>query len=177
MPLAFQLLIYPMLDDRQITTSSQWPDPVWPPSANTYGWTAYLGDRKGTDDVEPYAAPARATDLAGLPPTLIAVGAIDGFSDEDIDYAVRLRHAGVPVDLRVYAGAPHGFEGLAPGAAVAQRAIRDTDEWLAAQFTARRLTGHYGTTGRWPPTLGGWSSSRWRSVHDARRSSGQLTSE
>jgi acetyl esterase/lipase len=134
-PLAFQLLIYPMLDDRQITPSSQWLDPVWPPSANTYGWTAYLGDRKGTADVEAYAAPARATDLAGLPPTLIAVGAIDGFSDEDIDYAVRLRQAGVPVDLRVYAGAPHGFEGLAPGSAVAHRAIRDADEWLAAQFT------------------------------------------
>ena len=134
-PLAFQLLIYPMIDDRQITPSSQWPDPVWPPSANTYGWTAYLGDRKGTDDVDAYAAPARATDLAGLPSTLIAVGAVDGFSDEDIAYAVRLRHAGVPVDLRVYAGAPHGFEGLAPGSAVAIRAVRDTDEWLGAQFT------------------------------------------
>ena len=129
-PLAFQLLIYPMLDDRQTTTSSQWPDPVWPPSANTYGWTAYLGDRKGTADVEPYAAAARATDLAGLPSTLIAVGAVDGFSDEDIDYAVRLRHAGVPVDLRVYAGAPHGFEGIASLTRVAQRANRDIDEWL-----------------------------------------------
>jgi acetyl esterase/lipase len=133
-PVAFQLLVYPMIDDRQITESSQWHDPVWPPSANTYGWTAYLGDRKGTDGVEPYAAPARATDLSGLPPTLIAVGAIDGFSDEDIDYAVRLRHAGVPVDLKVYAGAPHGFEGLAPTSAVAQRASRDMDEWLGERL-------------------------------------------
>ena len=133
-PLTFQLLIYPMLDDRQTTTSSGWADPIWPPSANTYGWTAYLGDRKGGPDVPAYAAPARATDLRGLPPTLVAVGAIDGFSDEDIEYAVRLRHAGVPVDLMVYAGAPHGFDGLAPGAAVAQRANRDIEEWLAAHL-------------------------------------------
>ncbi len=120
-PVAFQLLIYPMIDDRQVTPSSHWPDPIWPPSANTYGWTAYLGDRRGGDDVEPYAAAARATDLTGLAPTLIAVGAIDGFSDEDIAYAVRLRQAGVPVDLHVYAGAPHGFDGLVPGSAVAQQ--------------------------------------------------------
>ena len=78
---AFQLLIYPMIDDRQITVSSTWSDPIWSPAANTFGWTAYLGDKKGTSDVEPYAAPARATDLSGLPPTLISVGALDGFSD------------------------------------------------------------------------------------------------
>jgi acetyl esterase/lipase len=135
-PVQYQLLIYPMLDDRQITPSSQWPDPVWPPAANTYGWTAYLGDRRGGPDVDPYAAPARATELAGLPPTLIAVGAIDGFSDEDIDYAARLRQAGVPVDLRVYAGGPHGFDGLAPDSALARRANRDIEEWLGAQLGA-----------------------------------------
>ena len=67
-PVAFQLLGYPMIDDRQVTTSSTWIDPVWPPSANTYGWTAYLGAAKGTADVPIYAAAARATDLAGLPP-------------------------------------------------------------------------------------------------------------
>ena len=129
--LAFQLLIYPMLDDRQITTSSQWLDPIWPPSANSYGWTAYLGDRKGGPDVDSYAAPARATDLAGLPTTLISVGAIDGFADEDIDYAVRLRHAGVAVELHVYPGMPHGFDSLLPGLAVSKRACRDMEEWLA----------------------------------------------
>jgi acetyl esterase/lipase len=76
---AFQLLIYPMIDDRQITVSSTWSDPIWSPSANTFGWTAYLGAKKGTADVEPYAAASRATNLVGLPPTLIAVGALDGF--------------------------------------------------------------------------------------------------
>lgn len=140
-PLQYQLLIYPMLDDRQITASSTWPDPIWPPSANTYGWTAYLGAAKGGPDVPAYAAPARATDLAGLPPTLIAVGAIDGFSDEDIEYAVRLRQAGVTVDLHVYAGAPHGFEGLAPASRVAQRANRDIEEWLGAQLSRATAAG------------------------------------
>ena len=134
-PITYQLLIYPMLDDRQATPSSQWPDPIWPPAANTYGWTSYLGDRRRAPDVPVYAAPARASDLAGLPPTLIAVGAVDVFSDEDIDYAVRLRHAGVPVDLHVYTGAPHGFDGLAAESAVARRASRDIDEWLGTQLT------------------------------------------
>ncbi|MFN0090427.1 MAG: alpha/beta hydrolase [Acidimicrobiales bacterium] len=133
-PLAFQLLIYPMLDDRQITPSSQWLDPIWPPAANHYGWTAYLGAAKGGPDVAAYAAPARATDLGGLPSTFISVGAIDGFSDEDIDYAVRLRHAGVPTELHVYPGMPHGFDALLPNLALAKRASRDADEWLAARL-------------------------------------------
>ena len=131
---AFQLLIYPMLDDRQVTPSSNWLDPVWPPAANTYGWTSYLGASKGGGDVPAYAAPARATDLARLPPTLITVGAIDGFCDEDIDYALRLRHAGVAVELHVYPGAPHGFDGLATTSEIARRANRDIDDWLAARL-------------------------------------------
>ncbi len=133
-PVQFQLLVYPMLDDRQITPSSTWPDPIWPPSANTYGWTAYLGAAKGGPDVAGYAAPARATDLSGLPPTLISVGAIDGFSDEDIDYAVRLRHAGVPVELHVYPGMPHGFDSLLPFLPLSQRAVADMEQWLAGQL-------------------------------------------
>ena len=130
MPLAFQALLYPMIDDRQITVSSSWNDPVWPPHCNRYGWDSYLGDLKG-EDVPCYAAAARATDLRGLPPTYISVGALDGFADEDIDYATRLRHAGVPVELHVYPGAPHGFDGLTPGTAIARRANRDISEWLA----------------------------------------------
>lgn len=132
---AFQALIYPMIDDRQITVSSQWNDPVWPPSANRYGWDSYLGDLKGTE-VPGYAAAARATELQGLPPTYISVGALDGFADEDIEYANRLRHAGVPVQMHVYANAPHGFDSLTPGTAIAQRANRDIVDWLAIQFQA-----------------------------------------
>ncbi|MEZ5233419.1 MAG: alpha/beta hydrolase fold domain-containing protein [Acidimicrobiales bacterium] len=96
-----------------------------------YGWTAYLGATKGGPDVPAYAAPARATDLTGLPPTLISVGAIDGFSDEDMDYATRLRQAGVPVELHVYPGMPHGFDSLLPNLPLSQRAVRDMEEWLA----------------------------------------------
>ena len=132
---AFELLIYPMIDDRQITRSSSWSDPIWSPEANTFGWTAYLGGAKGGSDVAPYAAAARATDLAGLPPTLIVVGALDGFSDEDIDYAVRLRHAGVSTDLLVYAGATHGFDTFGDFTAVSRRANRDIEEWLQRQIS------------------------------------------
>ncbi len=135
LPIAFQALIYPMLDDRQITTSSQWQDPVWPPVANRYGWDSYLGELRG-NHVPIYAAAARAPDLRGLPPTFISVGALDGFADEDIDYANRLRHAGVPTELHVYPGAPHGFDGLTPGTAIAKRANRDIGEWLAVQLRA-----------------------------------------
>ncbi len=129
-PLAFQLLVYPMLDDRRITRSSRRAVSVWPPEANAYGWACYLGDRVGAPDVDVYAAPARAEDLAGLPPTYVVVGAQDGFVDEDIEFATRLNDAGVPVDLRVHAGLPHGFDVLAPRAVAVRQAMRDLHEWL-----------------------------------------------
>jgi acetyl esterase/lipase len=135
LPIAFQALIYPMLDDRQITTSSQWADPIWPPQANRFGWDSYLGDLSG-DAVPIYAAAARATQLQNLPPTFICVGALDGFSDEDVDYSTRLRHAGVPCELHVYPGAPHGFDSVTPNSAVAQRAARELEQWLRTQFDA-----------------------------------------
>jgi acetyl esterase/lipase len=130
----YQLLIYPMIDDTRTSTTATWDVPVWNPASNEFGWASYLGDLFGTDDVPAHAAPARATDLTGLPPTFIMVGSLDGFADEDIDYARRLNHAGVPVELHVYPGAPHGFEGFAPGAAVARQARRDINAWLAARL-------------------------------------------
>jgi acetyl esterase/lipase len=131
--IAFQALFYPMLDHRQGTTSSQWQDPVWPPQANRFGWDSYLGNL--TADVVPgYAAAARADDLAGLPPTFICVGALDCFSDEDIEYATRLRHAGVPTELHVYPGAPHGFDAFAPNTTVARQANQDMENWLTSRM-------------------------------------------
>ena len=127
---AFQLLIYPMIDDRQVTRSSRMPAPIWNPAANEFGWRAYLGPLYGSDDIPPYAAASRATDLGGLPPGYILVGTIDGFHDEDVDYAVRLNQAGVPTELHVYAGAPHGFDNMMTGAPVAKRARRAMNEWL-----------------------------------------------
>lgn len=132
---AWQALVYPMLDDRMITTSSSWDVPIWPPASNDFGWSAYLagvGGRGGAD-VPAYGAPARAADVAGLPPTFIGVGALDGFLDEDVDYATRLLRAGVPTELHVYPGAPHGFDLMMPGTQLARRARRHLDEWLAGR--------------------------------------------
>lgn len=129
--LAFQHLIYPMLDDRTCTR----PDHghagefVWNARANRFGWSALLGQEPGGADVSPYAAAARAADLAGLPPTYIATGALDLFVDEDMDYARRLIAAGVPTELHVYPGAFHAFN-LVAGARVSQAAARDSREAL-----------------------------------------------
>ncbi len=132
-PNQFQLLIYPMIDDRIETVSSQWEVPIWPPSSNHFGWASYLGDLAGKEPPA-YAAPARATDLSGLPPALILVGSLDGFHDEDIEYAKRLNHAGVHTELHVYPGAPHGFDGMMPTTRLAKEARRAMREWLRVQL-------------------------------------------
>ena len=130
-PLAFQLLDCPMLDDRQTTPSIQLDGLyVWSREANEFGWRSYLGELYGSDDVPIYAAAARATDLTGLPPAFVSVGAIDGFRDEDVEYATRLNQAGVPCELHVYPGLPHGYA-LVTDCDAVQRAHRDADEWLA----------------------------------------------
>ncbi|GAA2879772.1 alpha/beta hydrolase [Streptosporangium fragile] len=125
--LAFQLLICPMLDDRNATPSShEFTDAVvWPRAANLLGWTALLGDRRGGDDVSPYAAPARATDLSGLPPAYIDVGELEVFRDECVDYALRLVRAGVSTEFHLYPGAFHGFDGLLPQAEISRRAAAE----------------------------------------------------
>jgi acetyl esterase/lipase len=133
-PLAFQYLEYPMLDDRGLTASSQLEGlPVWTRESNVFGWRSYLGDRYGTDDVPADAAPARATELSGLPTTFIVVGTADCLRDESIDFAARLCRAAVPTELHVYAGAVHGFEMFAD-TAVARTAARDGADRLARQF-------------------------------------------
>ncbi|MBL8776090.1 MAG: alpha/beta hydrolase fold domain-containing protein [Acidimicrobiales bacterium] len=138
--LAFQVLIYPMLDDRGVTRSSRRSVAVWPPEANAYGWRSYLGERVGAPDLEAYAAPARAEDVAGLPPTYVVVGTGDGFVDEDVEFARRLIDAGVPVDLRLHAGLPHGFDVLAPRAPATRQAMRDLHDWLGRQVTGVGVT-------------------------------------
>jgi acetyl esterase/lipase len=131
--LSFQLLDSPMLDDRQQTPSSQLEGlEVWSREANAFGWRCYLGDLYGAEHVPYTAAPARCTDLSGLPPAFVSVGTVDGFRDEDIDYALRLNQAGVPCELHVYPGASHGYQ-LAVDAAITRRATRDVVDWLHSQ--------------------------------------------
>jgi acetyl esterase/lipase len=130
---AQQVLVYPMLDDRAATPDPQVePFLTWSYDDNATGWGALLGDRVGGDAVSPYAAPARAIDLSGLPDTYIDVGDLDVFRNEDIAYAQRLADAGVPTELHVYPGCPHAFEALAREAAVSQRAISDRVRRLRA---------------------------------------------
>jgi len=133
-PIAFQLLECPMLDDRQATSSSRREAlPVWSREANTFGWQSYLGDLYGTDDVPAYAAAARAVDLTDLPNAMVIVGGADGFRDEDIEYALRLNQCGTPCELHVLPGAPHGVQ-LAAGSAIAGRWRALVDDWLARQL-------------------------------------------
>lgn len=120
---AFQLLVYPMLDDRHETASGYevtHPN-VWNRDVSLKAWKMYLGDEYGADEVSPYAAAARATDLSGLPPAYVTVGTEDLFRDEDITYAQRLMAAGIPTELLVVPGMFHGGEGFVPTAAVSQR--------------------------------------------------------
>ena len=127
-----QLLIYPMLDDRDESVSTRQIDGVgvWDRGSNVTGWTALLGDRKGTDDVSIYAAPARATDLSGLPPAFIDCGSAEVFRDEDVAYASKLWEAGVQAELHVWAGGFHAFEAFAPHTAGAQARGAARDNWV-----------------------------------------------
>lgn len=131
--LAFQNLMFPMLDDRTVVEAERNPvtgEFIWTRENNDFGWRALLGCKPGSVDVSPYAAPARADNLAGLPPTWIGVGTLDLFLDEDMAYAQRLMRAGVEVELNVWPGAYHGFHSD-PQASIAQRARETRQNWLA----------------------------------------------
>ncbi|HEY0136739.1 MAG TPA: alpha/beta hydrolase [Nannocystis sp.] len=130
-PLAFQLLVYPMLDDRTVDRTIDGANHrLWTAGSNRFGWTSYLGRTPGGADVPVYAAPARAGTLAGLPPTWIGVGTFDLFHDEDVAYARRLADAGVPVELEVVPGVFHGFDVL--------RRANVSRNFVAAQVAALR---------------------------------------
>jgi acetyl esterase/lipase len=135
-PLVFQLLIYPMLDDRTVTVTDPHPytgEYIWTADSNRFGWTALLGQEPGGADVSPYASAARAEYLEGLPPTFIGVGTLDLFLEEDLEYARRLIRAGVPTELHVYPGAFHAFPMVAE-AQVSQSFTRDYLHALTQAF-------------------------------------------
>ena len=110
---AYQMPLYPMLDDRMVTSSSQNNDgPIWNTASNINAWKLYLGDLYQKDDVPAYAAPARLEDFGGLPPAFTFVGDIEPFHDETVLFMEKMKSAGIPAECKVYHGAYHGFDVL-----------------------------------------------------------------
>jgi acetyl esterase/lipase len=133
-----QMLIYPMLDDRNDTVSAQQFEGigVWDRTSNFTGWGALLGNRRGTSEVSIYAAPARATDLSGLPPAYIEVASAEVFRDEDVAYASRLWADGGVAELHVWPGGTHGFDLIVPDAGISQQARAARDAWYSRLLEA-----------------------------------------
>lgn len=133
-----QLLVCPMLDDRDTTISTRQYEGIglWDRVSNITGWSSLLGDRYGTDDVTIYAAPARASDLSGLPATYIDVGSAEVFRDEDVACASQIWADGGIAELHVWPGGTHGFDLLAPHAAISRQAVQARTEWLRRLLAA-----------------------------------------
>lgn len=112
----FQLLVYPMLDDRTVLRSDLADQRyiAWDQQSNRFGWESYLGRPCRVDDVPEYAVPARRADLSGLPPAWIGVGTVDLFHDEAVAYARRLTACAVPCEIEIVPGAFHGFDVFDP---------------------------------------------------------------
>jgi acetyl esterase/lipase len=129
---AAMLLMWPMLDDRNETVSAQQVDGVgiWDRTSNETGWTALLGERRATADVSIYSAPARATDLSGLPPAYIEAGSAEVFRDEAVAFASGIWAAGGSAELHIWAGGYHGFQTIVPTAAVSQAAVQTRAAWV-----------------------------------------------
>lgn len=130
--LAGQMLIYPMLDDRNATGSSQelTGEGVWDSGSNKTAWSMLLGGRVGSEDVPAYAAPARASDLSGLPAAYLELGSVETLRDEDLEYARRIWQAGGHAELHVWPGGFHAFDLIAPGSSLARAAAEVRRGWL-----------------------------------------------
>lgn len=127
------LLECPMLDDRGDTTSMRQFDlggGFWSGRSNEVGWTALLGDARGTDEVSPYDAPARATWLGGLPPVFLTVGSTDPFRDEDVAFASAIWGDGGDCELHVLPGGPHGYAAVSPDASIVRSAATAQELWV-----------------------------------------------
>ncbi len=131
--LAGQLLICPMLDNTNSTVSSLQYDGIgtWQRDANLLAWRCVLGEELAySSDAPAYAAPSRATDLSGLPPAFVEVGAAEMFRDEDVDYANRIWATGGSAELHVWSGGFHGFDMYAPDTEISRAALASRDSWL-----------------------------------------------
>jgi acetyl esterase/lipase len=134
--ISFQMPLYPMIDDRNVTPSSyEITDEraIWNRGNNLAGWRMYLGEH-ANGEISPYAAPARAKNLSNLPPTYTCVGQLDPFRDETIEYVARLAQAGVPVEFHLYPGAYHGFELLNPTSEIGKQAANGYVQALIKAF-------------------------------------------
>lgn len=131
-PILGQMLRCPMLDDRCDSPSAIQMERVGLGDglSNLVGWTALLGERRGTTEVSRYAAPSRASDLSGLPPAFIDVGSVEALRDEAVSYATRIWQAGGQAELHVWSGGFHGFDIWVPQAVVSQAARRARLSWL-----------------------------------------------
>lgn len=121
--IAFQMPLYPMLDDRMQTESAKNNNaPVWNSRSNYNTWKLFLGEDFGTNHVSEYAAPTRATDFSNLPPTATFVGDLESFRDETVQYVEKLREAGVEAHFKVFEGCYHAFDLMVPTSKVSKAA-------------------------------------------------------
>ncbi|MEU3341566.1 alpha/beta hydrolase [Streptomyces sp. NPDC002144] len=138
--IAAQMLICPMLDHRNTSTSSRQYSGVpgvWTGEMNAFGWNSVLGDLADAE-VSEYMSPALAEDLSGLPTTYIDTGSAEVFRDEDTDYATRIWAVGGQAELHVWAGGFHGFDALYPQAHISITARRTRTDWLVRLLEPRR---------------------------------------
>jgi len=121
--IAFQMPLYPMIDDRMGLPSAMSNDaPIWNSRSNYNAWKLYLGDKFMSEDAPIYAAPARAADLSGVPPTCTFVGDLEPFHDETVRYIQQLKSCGIPTHFRIFKGCWHAFDVLCPKSSCAKDA-------------------------------------------------------
>ena len=144
--IAFQMPLYPMLDDRMTSESAKDNNaPVWNSKSNLDGWKLYLGELFGTSNVPYYAAAARAEDYSNLPPTATFIGEIEPFRDETIQYVENLKKVGVTVNFKIYKGCYHGFDQLCPKAEISKKAttfIVNAFKYAVEHYFAEQNTSH-----------------------------------
>lgn len=134
--IAFQMPIYPMIDDRQTTASAQLAGvPVWDSRSNALGWRWYLQDLIAQQaEIPAYAAPARNDDYRDFPPKITFVGSAEPFCDETIAYVAALENAQIPVEFKLYEGCFHGFDLVASRAPIGKDALQFTYENYAKYY-------------------------------------------
>jgi len=140
--IAFQMLLYPMLDDRLTESSRDNAAPVWNTESNENGWMLYLGDLYGTDCVPAYAAPGRAKDYSGLPPACSFVGSLEPFRDETAAYIENLRKAGVTAEFKVFDGCFHAFDLICGKSQVGREAaafLMESYRYAAGNYFAEQV--------------------------------------